>query len=338
MGDDMDCRDGIYLLVNNTAATIKALDAFGKVPAGVLAGNFDWLGDYDECASLTHMHYCSINIGINASSLGLPIPLQLRYGVCVPDVCSENDIIQEVDNLTMLIPPEYRLLDLATPMFADSPVNCQDFPQRPYDAGFICFTVFCLILAIMMLSGAALDVFQKYKKRKMIKDSKLRSSSHQSYGSTGETNKLATKTSIEESKPLLDCEVKNIESSSADIAGLKPSRLQEVVLCFAFNRNISKLLDTSIGQSQSIGCLHGIRVISLTWVALGHTIIFGVMAGIENPSEPFEKLLPSFFFQAVSNAYSAVDTFFFMSFHLDTPEYTNLSKVRESSNPLSLHG
>ena len=31
-------------------------------------------------------------------------------------------------------------VDLVKPTFGSSPVNCQDFPQRPYDAGFICFT------------------------------------------------------------------------------------------------------------------------------------------------------------------------------------------------------
>ncbi|XP_072044029.1 nose resistant to fluoxetine protein 6-like [Amphiura filiformis] len=249
------------------------------------------------------------------------------YGVCVPNVCSDDQIVQYVDNLTQSI-PELQFLSLKTPMFADSPVICQHFPQRTYDAGFICFTVFCLILAILMLSGAALDVFQKYKKRKMIKDSKLRLPSPKSYGSTGETNNvtMVTDSSLEEHKPLMDHEVQNIKSSPAEIAGSKPGLFQEVLLCFAFNRNLSKLLDTTVGQSQSIGCLHGIRVISLTWVALGHTFIFNFMPGTENPSALLD-MIPSFFFQAVCNAYSAVDTFFFMSgFLLSYVTFTRMAK------------
>ncbi|XP_072044138.1 O-acyltransferase like protein-like [Amphiura filiformis] len=302
----------------------ETLDAFGKVPAGVLVGNSEWLGDYHECTSLQGLHYCSINFGVNSSSLGLRVPLQLKYGVCVPNVCSEDEIIRNIDNLTQFIPTEYRFLDLVTPINADTPVNCQDFPQRSYDAGFICFTVFCLILAILMLSGAALDVFQKYKKRKMINDSKLRSSSYPSYGSTGETNNAAD-APLGEDEPLMD-RAKNVESSRSETGGSQPGMLQEVLLCFAFNRNISKLLDTTVGQSQSIGCLHGIRVISITWVALGHTFGFSVMSGIENP-DLIVNTLPSFFFQAVGNAYSAVDTFFFMSgFLLCYLTFTRMTK------------
>ncbi|XP_072044016.1 nose resistant to fluoxetine protein 6-like [Amphiura filiformis] len=324
--DGMDCKEAIIqLLRNDTTTSIQALDAFGKVPAGVLVGNSEWLGDYHECTSLQGLHYCSINFGVNSSSLGLRVPLQLMYGVCVPNVCSEDDIIRNIDNLTQFIPTKYRLLDLVAPINADTPVNCQDFPQRPYDAGFICFTVFCLILAILMLSGAVLDVFQKYKKRKMINDSKLRSSSYPSYGSTGETNNAAD-ASLGQNEPLMDHEAKNVESNPSETGGSKPGMLQEVLLCFAFNRNLSKLLDTTVGQSQSIGCLHGIRVISITWVALGHTFGFSVMSGIENP-DLIVNTLPSFFFQAVGNAYSAVDTFFFMSgFLLCYLTFTRMTK------------
>ncbi|XP_072044229.1 nose resistant to fluoxetine protein 6-like [Amphiura filiformis] len=325
----MDCDEAIvYLLQNDTATSVQALDAFGKVPAGVLAGNFEWLGDYDECTSLQDLQYCLINYGIKQPQTNVSMQgLQLKYGVCVPNVCSEDDIIRNIDNLTQSI-PELQFLSLVTPMYADSPVNCQHFPQRPYDAGFICFTLFCLILAILMLSGAALDVFQKYKKRKMINDSKLRLPSHQSYGSTGKTNgvTMTTDLSLEEKKPLMDHEVKNVECSSSKIAGSKPSMLEEIVLCFAFNRNLSKLLDTTIGQSQSIGCLHGIRVISITWVALGHIFVFGFTAGIENPSAVV-NIFPSYFFQAVGNAYSSVDTFFFMSgFLLCYLTFTRMAK------------
>ncbi|XP_072044041.1 nose resistant to fluoxetine protein 6-like [Amphiura filiformis] len=339
----MDCSKAILdMLRNDEDVDMQALDAFGKVPAGVMAGNFEWLGDYDGCSSLQDFHYCSVNFGINSSAIPssapLPSTLEFKYGVCVPEVCSEEAITRNIGLLTKLIPAEYRsIATLATPMFSDSPVNCQDFPQRPYDTGFICFTVFCLILAIMMLSGAALDVFQKYKKRKMTNDNKLRLPSHQSYGSTGET-KNATNSLPEETKPLVNHEVKNIVSSTeqsnpSESLGSKPSMLQEVLLCFAFNRNISKLLDTTIGQSQSIGCLHGIRVISLTWVALGHIFAFNLMTGVENAPDLFENSLPSFFFQAVGNSYSAVDTFFFMSGLLLS--YVTFTRMAKSDGKMS---
>ena len=58
----------------------SALDAFGKVPAGLLIGNYEWLGDYDECASLQGLHYCHVNFAFN-TSLPPPNPVSMLQDV-----------------------------------------------------------------------------------------------------------------------------------------------------------------------------------------------------------------------------------------------------------------
>ena len=46
---------------------------------------------------------------------------------------------------------------------------------------------------------------------------------------------------------------------------------------FSVYTNGAKLLRGS--QTQDLGCLHGIRFLSMTWVILGHTLVFPLMAG-----------------------------------------------------------
>ena len=45
-----------------------ALDAYGIVPPGVLAGNYQWLGDYGECVSVSSLKYCSINFLLKSAT------------------------------------------------------------------------------------------------------------------------------------------------------------------------------------------------------------------------------------------------------------------------------
>ena len=49
-----------------------------------------------------------------------------------------------------------------------------------------------------------------------------------------------------------------------------------LLMCFALNRNLAKLMD--VRQSDTtVSALNGIRVISMSWVILGHTVGFGNM-------------------------------------------------------------
>jgi len=49
------------------------------------------------------------------------------------------------------------------------------------------------------------------------------------------------------------------------------------LLCFSFYTNGVKLLSAT-KSSESLGCVHGIRFISMTWVILGHTLVFSLPA------------------------------------------------------------
>lgn len=54
------CRQRTYVV-----SFIQALDSFGKPGAGILAGNVNWLGHFDECTSLDGFQYCSIIFNVS---------------------------------------------------------------------------------------------------------------------------------------------------------------------------------------------------------------------------------------------------------------------------------
>lgn len=60
-------------------------------------------------------------------------------------------------------------------------------------------------------------------------------------------------------------------------------------LCFSLIQNINRIMDTKVPPS-AISSIHGIRVLSMWWVILGHTYFFA--KGI--PISKYSKLSPSY--------------------------------------------
>ncbi|XP_046547018.1 nose resistant to fluoxetine protein 6-like isoform X1 [Haliotis rubra] len=83
---------------------------------------------------------------------------------------------------------------------------------------------------------------------------------------------------------------------------------RRLLLCFSFSRNTEKIFDTSRKEG-SLRCIHGIRVLSMAWVILGHIIVYTRGVTDENVTEVLKKV-KDFSMQAVVNASLAVDTFF----------------------------
>ncbi|XP_041372385.1 uncharacterized protein LOC121385683 isoform X2 [Gigantopelta aegis] len=85
---------------------------------------------------------------------------------------------------------------------------------------------------------------------------------------------------------------------------------QKLFLSFSAFRNSETILSTRAARD-SIGAIHGIRVISISWVILGHTLLLLYPAS-ENPLT-IADYLKSYHFQVIKNAGFSVDTFFLLS-------------------------
>lgn len=84
--------------------SFRALDSFGKIPSGIMDGNLAWLGEFSECRNI------SANEGNWTGKYALLVkPLEsfdpqnaienfgLKYGICVPNKCSQHDIYEIID-------------------------------------------------------------------------------------------------------------------------------------------------------------------------------------------------------------------------------------------------
>jgi hypothetical protein len=81
----------------NAIFEILAIDAWGKLPSGIMQGNIYWIGSAFECKH--HLR------GLNNSVVEQPFPTRTCvigndysntvrpiYGLCVPQSCNANDI------------------------------------------------------------------------------------------------------------------------------------------------------------------------------------------------------------------------------------------------------
>ena len=100
---------------------------------------------------------------------------------------------------------------------------------------------------------------------------------------------------------------KEKSKSKRKCSGVSPL---DFVTTFSLFQTIPTLLATKQGPSV-ITCLNGLRVISMTWVILGHSFSFRGR-NVDNLSV-MESVLSRFSFQAVENAFFCVDSFFFLS-------------------------
>ncbi|OWF42585.1 nose resistant to fluoxetine protein 6-like [Mizuhopecten yessoensis] len=108
----------------------------------------------------------------------------------------------------------------------------------------------------------------------------------------------------------------NLPHSVEQPRKMKYGVLSKIAKAFALQLNIPKIVSGKTGPN-SIGCIHGIRFFTITWVMLCHTYVYLVMTfpnvwSLENPLNYIE-MTHNFSFQIILGGTSAVDTFFMLS-------------------------
>lgn len=308
--------DCVALIKNDTLNdTIKAFDAFGKLPAGILIGNYGWLGHYDECEGIHDFQYCLVEVN-NVTIHSMPSNIitqgdSLHYGMCVPRECTPEEVSNSLvledifDVVGPLFPPQSTTVHLQVKYKPWCTASRQQF-----HAGFFITVVFLGILFLFVVSASIYFTCQEAQ----VIDFREPSASLLSRTEQGRTN------SQEETSPL-------VEASSSSVVRMvsgRPtmarrersergdSRLDRIIYSFALPQNIPKLLSGNTSDT-TILCLNGVRVISLFWVILGH--VFGAVSTFTEPYNPqaVQQWYRRFFFPIVSDSYFSVDTFFFLS-------------------------
>ncbi|VDM55387.1 unnamed protein product [Angiostrongylus costaricensis] len=92
------CDSSQKEILNKNMFAAKQLDAFGKLPAGIMELTTASIGSYVECNELLapyETHYCFA--GMQFSNLSFDVALEkltIKLAVCMPRNCSERDIPQ----------------------------------------------------------------------------------------------------------------------------------------------------------------------------------------------------------------------------------------------------
>ena len=282
------CKRGWSQLFNSTDSLRinngeKALDSFGKVGAGYLQGNTFALGDYDECFSLSDSQYC-------LTDLIVLTPLEARYilyGLCLPQSCSEHDIYSLV-NFTN------SQLEAKGVAFQIQITNCESETKLPHNAGSIVVIIIWCLFVAMVVTATGVHFISK-----TLKYEKDKSSAH-----TKQSKIVVMDTEVV-TRPIRK----------------KKKKLSETLLSFLFAfsvyETIPKIFAIKKQPPCAITCLHGIRVITITWVILGHTNLWSLFF-ISNPQSYLRNQASKFAYRAIPGGEFSVDSFFLMSGLLTT--------------------
>uniref|UniRef100_A0A914W9K1 Nose resistant-to-fluoxetine protein N-terminal domain-containing protein n=1 Tax=Plectus sambesii TaxID=2011161 RepID=A0A914W9K1_9BILA len=263
----------------DTSFIISQLDACGKPGPGILRGNLQWMGAYQECININvpsppassrkypyQGGYCRATFAINPSILGR----KKRSIIRAPDACSS--VLLGGSGLTLnedLCLPKRCANDhdatliLQSVTEGDNSSVCRVTCINP-DAntlswrGVVVVVVLCVTLTVALV-GTAVDYcwYQHNKDHRLAKAVPIR-----------------------------------------------------MLLAFSFYSNTVEIMAAK-NRPGAIGAIHCIRVFSMVWVITGH--VFGAELFISNNVLDVQPIIKDFMSQVIANAYFSVDSFFFIS-------------------------
>jgi len=284
------------------------LDADGKLPDGIFVGNLNAVGSWDECLAVKATvdtvdgliplqestfqgKHCRVSYSLptvsQSPSFGLgdvglepilPAILDIfGRAVAIPVQASTGLCIPSscsAQDLKLSLQHQMDKTNNGSVIVSVAESDCYVKDQKTdFSAGAIVMIVIMGITGILMVLGTFIDV-------------------------------------IKDQAKLPDASV----SITVDKAfrGRMSVTLQKTLIAFSVWTNGRKILDTST-SGDTLGCLHGLRFLSMTWVILGHQYIFGLQSVPWANQFYIFDVLNSLAFAAVDNASVSVDTFFFLS-------------------------
>ncbi|KHJ92927.1 acyltransferase [Oesophagostomum dentatum] len=227
------CTEEQKEILKENMYAVEEIDAFGKLPAGIMELTLISSGSYSECTHLVapyDVHYCyatatfdnkvaeveftrkdaveSKNSFQTSSAIGMT-GIGVKIAVCMPKSCSEEDIPKVLDtiNLQGVIPLT----------FVDS--TCVPTSVKPTTAFWI-FMGFMAFFVIWALAASAIDFYMDVYMKKAPRQTKA----------------------------------------------------LRILLSFSVYSNGAAILETSPHKEGTLKSLASIRFISMTWVAAGHTL------------------------------------------------------------------
>ena len=285
----------------------QAVDALGKPGSDILGGNMYMYGSYDECFDIGEdlVQYCAVPLYIvytSAPAVRLT-PTPFLMGICVPRSCNVSDLkyfVTEANQYLYLVEKIYSI--------RPAHVECTRSKHVPYSAGAIAMITVCVIFLALSAIGSSVDMGVKWI------NTLLNRPEFSKYGGQHSINPNPENDS--EKSPLLGrvrySDTGSKRERSNDIFSLFEKPL-EFITAFSLFKNVPMILSTKQPPT-AITSLNGIRVISMFWVILAHTLYWAFLSGtIKNTNYVFSTVIKRFSFQVIMNGFFSVDSFFFLS-------------------------
>ncbi|KAG7308959.1 hypothetical protein JYU34_006236 [Plutella xylostella] len=297
--DEAECERQLdYLRTNFSATTIKFLDASGKIPVGVTAGNMHDLGDYFMCLRISEQlddmwlrgKWCAVIVPLDQLQRRLPARRSRDH---VTTLLQLRDMQREEANLKNV-------------PFIDH-VDNRVIPSLTATTGLtlgVCVPRACRAARAV---GAALGVLGPLGRNITVNESFCR---------------------LPEDKPYVAADyvafgviavlgAVTVASTSYDVhhTVLKkrhPSSSRALYRSFSLYSNTRRLLTVGPGAPGALDCVDGIRAISMLWVVVGHTFALTLSMPVQNLVIAMEwiRSAASIWLTAAT---CSVDTFFTLS-------------------------
>ena len=292
------------------------LDSFGKVGAGILTGNVQYLGYYDQCIDIGNTDYCRFpfDMTITTTPYNVSVTIPVEFGMCFPSSCDSNDFYDLLfidsdetfysKSFTHINAVNYTVNITISAGYTEPICPLRDLKWT--NSSIAVLTV-CILLIMLVIVGTMVDVslwlIDDVLPKLNLPGRKLQ---------TTMTNP-EVKHSINEDEPLIN--VKNKQKTSSDKQHIE--FLKDLVLSFSLYKTIPTIMSTRQPAS-AVTSINGIRVISMLWIILGHIFQWGIGigyygTGFANIQEILDSVPKRFLFQPVDNIGFSVDSFFVLS-------------------------
>ena len=307
------CRSSINTLTNVTDGDnieslplVRMLDAWGKVPAGLLLGNLLWTGSYHECMDIPAAHYCLNRIG------------PVTHGSCFPRGCSKNDVATIFKTAVSAATNYSVSVEL---------LSCDDYEWNLTTGAIATFVVLGIIL-FLCIAGTAVEILTRDKTKPSTDPSEVITNKSVELKDVA-VSVVNTPVATPITHPKLKIERLSLTPVESPLPLTKKRNIcVELLVSFSLAKNTRDIFSMKSPKG-AITSINGIRVISMTWVILGHyysNLIFGFGFGstTDNVLDAF-KVMHRFAALPITNAFVAVDSFFLLSGLLTA--YVTLRKV-----------
>jgi len=329
-GPSMQCVLDFMAFANaaknlNTTWALYMLDSFGRPSPGVLEGRVFWTGYYYECTNVKAGYmdnsgqghrfqgrYCSAHLKLDLSTPSLPglkFPVQ-AWGLCVPDSCETSDV-------ALLINMAISQAKLSQHVQLTGGTCHKPLELAP--RAIAVTTIVSLILFLVVIATIVdLVMIQRPKWEEERYQADIGQVQAADLGKGEVASSAQSQTQLVTMEPLTFG------------TGHTSGRWMKLLLSFSAWSNSMKIWNTR-QPAGTIKCLNGIRVISISWVILGHCLVVLQMV-TENVTQTGKVHVNRWTFQAIYNATFSVDSFFVLSGLLLT--YLTLSEMRKRNGQI----